>query len=121
MFSADVIMLELLSLFSSEPQDSSGTRSELFKPVPVTLIECAECLNEILFLLTQLLYAIFFILNRLPIASCTLYTWCLHTLHVNLALLRAALFALFAKHPKRLDSHPLQGDPQAFQNACSDA
>ncbi len=66
MLSAYVIVLEAPSLFPRKSQGPSGPHSELIKPVPVILTECAKLLlteyakrlNEILFLLTQLLYFI---------------------------------------------------------------
>src|SRR5260370_9407410 len=111
-FSADVIVLQALGLFPRKSQDPSGPHGELLKPVPLILTECAKRLNEILFLLTQLLYLIVVILKGLLTASCALFTWCLHARLVVLALLLAALFS---KHPKRFGSRFVPVDSQAFE------
>src|SRR5258708_7311256 len=70
-FSADVIVLEALSLLPRKSQDPSGTHSERLKPVPVILTEYAKRLNEILFLWTKFLYFIVVILDRFRL----LFTW----------------------------------------------
>src|SRR5258708_14893147 len=74
-FSANIIVLEALSLLPRKFQDPPGPHSERIKPVPVILTEYAKRLNEILFLLTKLLYFIVIILDRLPSADCLLFTW----------------------------------------------
>src|SRR5260370_33242122 len=81
-FSDDVIVLEALGLFPRKSHDPSGPHSELLKPVPVILIERFKCLNEILFLLTQLLYLIIVILNALLRADRLLFIWLLPALLV---------------------------------------
>src|SRR5260370_5008537 len=110
-FSADVIVLQALGLFPRKSQDPSGPHGELLKPVPLILTEGAKRLNEILFLLTQLLYLIVVILKGLLTANCALFTWCLHP---HLVVLDLLLAALFAEHPKPFGSHFLQHDAQAL-------
>src|SRR5258708_28923355 len=76
-FSADVIVLEALGIFPRKSQDPPGPHGEFLKPVRVILTEYAKRLQEILFLLTQLLYLIIVVLERLLRADRLLFTWLL--------------------------------------------
>src|SRR5258707_5017779 len=77
-FSADVIVLEALSLFPRKSQDPPGPHGERSKPVPLILAEITKRLNEVLFLLTRLLCFIVVILDRFRL----LFTWFLPALLV---------------------------------------